>query len=328
VDENPFKITTLLPLSDNVPYQVLGSGKIVFERNYNQGKSLLYVIDIDKRRSFGFELKSLIAQPNISPDGSKIVCSLLNSADLNPAWNIYIMNIDGSDCYPAFQSDKGANYPALNYDGSKILFYTNSPDGRLYMQSLVEKSSDRVELTKFHYDDDPQSLISPSGGFTVSSEGDLAGVSNSENLSGIIGIIPYIGKAGASVLVSPLTDLGFVSPNFRVESPVFSPDGLKIAFISIYTGPLETSGMSVSIYTMDPDGTNLTAIGGMGGSQPKLRSGRYMSLCWSPDETKILFALPDGETTCHLYVVNLDGSGFNQITNQLNVFDSNVSWSR
>ena len=327
-DEGPFKVTTLLPLSDNIPYQALGSGKILFERNYGQGSSLFYVIDADKKKSSGFKLGSPVTQPNISPDGTKIVCSLLNSADLNSAWNIYVMNIDGSDCFPAFQSDRGANYPTWSFNGSKIIFYTGNPDGRLYMQSPIKNSSDSVELTKFHYDDDPQWLIDPSGGFTLSPDGDLVGVSKSGNLFGIIGIKPYVGKTGVTVLISPLTDLGFVSPDFTVESPVFSPDGLKVAFLSIYTNPLETGWISVSVFIMDPDGTNLTAAGGMGGYQPKLRSGRYMSLCWSPDGTKILFAFPDGENTCHLYVVNLDGSGYSQVTNQLGVFDSNVSWSR
>ena len=79
---------------------------------------------------------------------------------------------------------------------------------------------------------------------------------------------------------------------------------------------------------MDPDGSNLVQVGAIGGYQPDARLDRYVSLCWSPDGTKILFAMPDSEETSHLYVVNLDGSGFSQITNQIDVFDSNVSWSR
>jgi Tol biopolymer transport system component len=143
---------------------------------------LFYIIYIDKGKSTGFKLKSPMTQPNISPTGTKTACSLLDSTDLKSAWNIYIMNIDGSDCFPAFLSDQWANYPTWNNDGSKIIFYTSGLDGKLYMQSPVENSSDRVELTKFHYDDDPVWSIDPLGGFTVSPAGKLVSVSASENL--------------------------------------------------------------------------------------------------------------------------------------------------
>ena len=326
-DNNPFTVINLLPLSDDIPYSSMGSGKILFERKYYQGGSAFYLIDIDRKSSSGFKMKSLITQPSISPDGTKIACSLRNSADSKPNWNIYIMNTDGSDCFAAFQSDKPAYYPTWNNDGSKIIFYTSGFDGRLFMQSPEKNSSDTVELTKFHYADNPQWTITPSGGFTITPEGNLVGVSKSENPSGIIGIKPYNGESGVSVLVSPSTDLAFVSPYFQVESPVISPDGSRIAFFSIYSDPAE-SWISLVLYIMNPDGTNVTSVGGIGGYRPTIVDGRYVSLCWSPDGAKILFAFPDGATTSHLYLVNLDGSGSVQVTNQLDSFDFNVSWSR
>jgi hypothetical protein len=91
---------------------------------------------------------------------------------------------------------------------------------------------------------------------------------------------------------------------------------------------METSWISLGINSFDPDGTNVVQVSGISGYQPDAHLSRYVLLCWSPDGTKILFAIPDGEKTCHLYVVNLDGSGYSQVTNQINVFDSNVSWSR
>jgi Tol biopolymer transport system component len=327
-DNNPLKVTTLLPLTDNIPFQELGSGKILFERSYGRGESVFYIIDIDKRITSGFKMKSPVTQPMISPAGTKIACSLLNSADVNSAWNIYIMNIDGSGCFAANKSDRVANYPTWNGDGSKIIYYTSGPDGRLYMQSPVENSSDRVELIKFQYEDDPEWGINPSGGFSISPAGKLVSVSSSENLDGLIGIEPYIGKAGVRLLISRLTDLYIQTMNCRVESAVFSHDGLKIAFLTIYTNPQETGWINLGINTVDPDGTNLIQLSGMGGYQPPFSLRKYVSMCWSPDGKKILFTIPDGEKTCHLYVVNVDGSGFLQVTNEIDVFDSEVSWSR
>lgn len=326
-DEGPFKVTARLPLPDNIPYSELGSGKIVFERNYGQGNSDFYVIDIDNRKSKGFTLESSITQPSVSPDGKKIACSLQNSAESKSTRDIYIMNIDGSDCIPAFKSDLDAVYPMWNHDGSKIVFYTSGPEGKVYMQSPVENSSDIVELINFQYPDDPSWILKPSGGFSISQSGKLASVSTSENPYGVIGIEPYTGKAGVKVLISPATDLVFVSPNFRVESAVYSPDGLKIAFLDIYTNPGEDNWVSVGLNTIDPDGTNLIPLFSKGGSPLKPGTARQVSLCWSPDGTKILFTSPDSETSRHIIYVNTDGSGWGFVTTQSGVYDGEMSWS-
>ncbi len=326
-EKSTFKVTELLPLSDNIPYESLGSGKILFERTYDQGGSSFYVIDIDNKKSSGFLMENYqMTQPSISPDGNKIACSLLKSGDINSTWNIYIMNTDGSGCFPAYVSDKQANFPTWNRDGSKIIFYTSGADGRLYSQSPVENAPDREELAKFSYEDDPDWLIKPVGGFTVSPTGKLVSVSTSKNLDGLIDINPFSGKEGVDLILSPYTDLGFESPYFSVESPVFSPDGTKIAFLSIYT-PEGSNYLSFSYDAIDPDGSNRVSLGGMGGYKPNLDVPRYASICWSPDGTKILVALPDGEKTSHIYVVTPYGSGPVQVTNQINVFDSNVSWT-
>jgi Tol biopolymer transport system component len=327
-DDGPFKVTARLPLPDNIPYNELGSGKIVFERKYGEGKSDFYVIDIGNRKSKGFTLESSITQPSVSPAGTKIACSLLNSADPKSTHDIYIMNIDGSDCFPAFKSKLDAVYPTWNSDGSKIVFYTSGPDGKLYMQSPEENSSDTAVLIKFHYDDDPAWEIIPSGGFSISQAGKLVSVSTSENPDGVISIVPNTGKTGVNVIISPSTDLSFVSPNFHVESAVYSPDGLKIAFIDIYSNPEEPGWVSINVNTIDPDGTNLISLFGMGGPQLKSGPGRKVSLCWSPDGTKILFNGPDGETSSHIIYVNTDGSGWGFVTNQTGVYDGEISWSK
>lgn len=328
-DDGPFKITTLLPLSDNIPYQLLGSGKILFERKYNPGGTVFYVIDADQKKSAGFKLESQMTQPYISPSGSKIACSVLNAADPNSNWNIYVMNTDGSDCFPVSPAKELANYPTWTKDGSKILYYTSGPEGGLYMLSPVENSSDKEELIKFHSSTDPDWFIDPSGGFIFSTEGNLVGASNSEKLCGIIGIKPFFGKDSVSILVSPKKDLDMASFIFRVESPVLSPNGLKIAFALVYSNPFEPGWIAFSIFTMDTNGNNLIQTAGGGSYATQInRRIRNMSLCWSPDQTKILYSIPDSEKTSHLFVVKLDGSGYFQVTNQTEVFDCNVSWAK
>jgi hypothetical protein len=99
--KDPFKVIALTPLTDKIPFQALGSGKILIDRINDTDGSGFYVIDIDKKTTSGFRLNSLTVEPNISPDGTRLACSLLNLDDWKNSWNIYLMNLDGSDCYPS-----------------------------------------------------------------------------------------------------------------------------------------------------------------------------------------------------------------------------------
>jgi len=327
-EDGPFKVRKMLQLGDNIPWKELGSGKILFERKFSNGLSSFYVIDADKISTSGFVLGSSFTQPAISPDGTKIACSLLNSGVSNAAWNIYIMNLDGSGCFPAYVSDQPSYYPTWNRDGSRIIYYTGGTDGKLFMQSPVENSSDRTEVIKFHSVNNPGWSIVTNGGFTVTPSGKIIGVSTSANPSGLISIDPNAGESGVKVILNPTTDLGFVSPNFRAESPVVSPDGTKICFLSIFSNPLEPAWISVGVTVTDIDGGNIEPFGGMGGYLPANSQTRYVSVCWSPDMTKILFAIPDATNASHLFLVDIESSSVLQVTDAANVTDCNVSWTK
>jgi Tol biopolymer transport system component len=326
-EEDYFKVITLPSLRDPIPYQSLGEGKIVFERiNDADGESGFYVIDIDRKKADGFRLNSLTRWPAISPDGTKIACSLLTPY-WKSTWNIYIMSINGSNCYPVFLTDEWETCPSWTPDGSRILCYS-PPVGPLFIQSAIENAKDRVEMTKCQYDDDPGYMISPDGAFSISPDGNIVCTSRGSQTSGILNIIPFIGKEGVKVLVPlPLPD---DQSETRFESPSFSPDGLKIAFAAIIT---ETSGnRTVSINCINIDGSDLTELIGVKIYFPKISwrgYNREVSLCWSPDGKKILFtALTDPDSGYHLFVINADGSGYTQVTDNINAYDFDVSWSK
>ena len=70
----------------------------------------------------------------------------------------------------------------------------------------------------------------------------------------------------------------------------------------------------------DPDGTNLTELASVSAYKSPVPYGnlhRYVSLCWSPDGTKILFTVPIEEYGCHLFLINADGSGLTQVTDNI-----------
>jgi Tol biopolymer transport system component len=324
-DEDPFKTKPCIPLTDDIPFEALGSGKIVFDRTTNSlnGGDGYHIIDIDKKASYGFRLNGPAQGPCVSPDGTKIASAIITTSPF--FFDICLMDIDGSNCFPIIKSDYKDYYPTWTPDGSKIVFRGGLNEGPLYMISPVENANDTVILTKFFYYNDPEWLIFPSGGFSISVDQKLIGVSYS-SFNGIIKIAPYVGKSGVSLLLPATETVGY-------ESPVFSPDGKKIAFLSIEHDSLDFIGFnSVSVNTMNPDGGEITELVKVNTFKtpvnwtPILRRWD-VSLCWSPDGSKILFTAPIEEYGCHLFVINSDGTGLTQVTENVNAWDYDISWS-
>jgi len=327
-DNGPFKVTTLLPLSDDIPYKSLGSGKILFERKYTQNISAFYVIDVDNKKSLGFKLNSQVTQPSISPTSNKIACSLLNSTNSTSNWNIHVMNLDGTDCYRVSPIEESASFPLWSEDGSKIVYYTTGPLGAVYEQAPAKNATVRKELIKLEYASNSDSIIKPSGGFILTRHQKLIGVSNSEKLNDIVEINLSEDMKGIRILASQKKDKELARLVYKVESTVLSPDGLKVAFALSYTNPLIQGWTAFQIFSMDIDGNNPVCICGGSSYLPIDYNARNVSLCWSPDQTRILYSVSDSKNTSHLYIVNLDFSGFFQVTNEPNVYDSSVSWSQ
>lgn len=323
--EDPIKVINLTPPTDEIPYEALGSGKILFYRtDYITDDIAINMIDIDKKTISAFKLNSMMLWPSISPDGSKILCSLFRN--YSTAYDVYIMNSDGSGSYLVYQSDYQDRYPSWTIDGSKILVFSSSLYGPLYIQSPLENPADRVELIKFYYDDDPYWRIEPSGGFSISPGQKLVCSNLVDQICGLLRIEPYIGKSGVSLLLPTPTNQHF-------ESPAFSPDGSKIAFLVVETDPSVYGWNAVAVKTIDPDGSNLTELIRVTPFKTPVDWMHYnrvcdVSLCWSPDGKKILFTYPTEENGCHLYLINSDGTDLTQVTDNVQAYDADVSWGR
>ena len=98
------------------------------------------------------------------------------------------------------------------------------------------------------------------------------------------------------------------------NSPAWSPDGTKIAFVSNRTGRWQ-------IFTMNPDGSNQTQISN-GLADDTLPA-------WSPDGTKIAFTRTPAVLNARsaIWQFNPDGSGQTQLTFSLTANDSRPAWS-
>jgi Tol biopolymer transport system component len=88
--------------------------------------------------------------------------------------------------------------------------------------------------------------------------------------------------------------------NFE-ESPTWSPDGSKIAFVS-----LGGEDSNLQIHTMNADGSDQTNVSNNGADD--------FGPVWSPDGTKIVFtSRRDGNN--EIYVMNANGANQTRLTN-------------
>lgn len=307
------------PFTDPIPFSVVGSGKLAFYRVGPPGNSYaeVFIVEADRKVVRGLGNPS-VWQPSISPDGMRIAGKIA-SADYNLSYDIAVLNIDGTGLMDISNLPGVEAYPSWNHNGSMLLYWTSKdlPSLSLVWQSPVPNPTNLQTIL--------QRGIG-SGRISISHVGVLLYLSRSTYGSDM-----YARDVVTSSDVKLRTDsTQYPGKEVLISAPTWSPDGQTIAYLEELrdstTGGQFTFA-SVTVKVMDKDGKNgrTVIVAQASGIAP---AADFQSLAWSPDGTKIAFTKPDGLFEAHIYMVNVDGTGFTAITTTKGVTDCWVSWSR
>jgi len=294
--------------------------------------------------------------PDVSPDGTKIVFQSRwrtpsrKGGWLNGPWveEIYAVNADGTGL-TQLTDLVTARYPELSPDGTKIAFEgqgirvinvddtgptvttqgvgrpTWSPDGTKIAFLRSESGADLGRARSdgvYVINADGTGLAPLQQGFPPGAPGPIWSPEGSKIIFNIASSPPqflpdtYMMNADGTGLTRPFTDNRIQN---RVQQPVFSPDGAKIAFHSREASTPANPQPYADIYVMNADGTGLTNIT----NSPQVED---VEATFTPDGKKIAFRsnpVWDDE----IYLMNLDGTDPVNLTNRESTYDHSPTFS-
>ena len=309
-------------MTDTIPYEKLGQGKLVFERigpsenNY----SGVYVIDIYNQSSWGIR-SGVFNSIAVSPGGQKIAFTRHAGYLADTAFDVHVMDIDGANIQNVTSMEGQDRMPSWTPDSSQILFWVALGEPPLYRQSPVPNPVDRTLIKTFSYEGTKLWVLY--GPFSVSQNLKLAFAAFfSLSLWGIY-TMDIDGSNLIKIASKGSSQLG------AFYSPAWSPDGQKIAYL-LYFRDFNYDFTSLELIVMNADGSNRRSLAKFETTNVTgVYSGHNeMSLCWSPDGSKIAFnKKEEGHLISHIYIINSDGSGLTQVTFAEGVTDRSISWS-
>ena len=280
----------------------------------------MVLADISSKTISKFSLEGLSTDFKISPDGEFIAYT--SKTDLiNHEFRIFVSSNTGKNAKRIIGTDKSGVNPGWTPDGSKIVFWSleENLSNTYSLNSISRNGTNLIKLTEQNTSlNFSAPSISEAGIMTFSTN---TGYGFPTNQAGVYQFDPSTKKLERII---PLEEGKFF------ESPAFSPDGSKIAFLRVTRIEEEYKLIEVILWNaIEKTSKVLTSVNASGKLEfnfPDL--GNQVNLSWSPDGSQIIFNVPEGDLTSHLYVVNSDGTALKKITNGAKTTDFKVSWGK
>jgi len=321
----------VVPALESVPFGLLGSGKVAFERigPFSTAYSTIYIIDATAMSSAHSFDNALEFGSALSPDGRRLAYTTYS--DNATLYDVYVANIDGTGVQHATHFTGQEGPPTWTPDGAKIVVAASVGSSliyNVYSQSPVANPGDVTQLTHFAPGAggslDCPIIIDNEEPVAVSTQGMLAFAC----FFGEMDVLSSNGTLSASY--APALGDRRHWPN--IFSPSWSPDGTRLAFVQTTSDSATNYALiGLAVNVMNADGSNVTTVASVQASSDGVGGGwigpNNLSLCWMPDGSRLVFNVPESTLVGHIWVVRADGTGLAQLTSAPGVWDRSVSCS-
>ena len=221
---------------------------------------------------------SCTAEDIVSPGSVRQAPIIFNGQSASYAWDIYLINPDGSGLRNLTNSAEEDFYPAWSPDHQRIAFFSESEPEGIYV--MMADGTDRRLVAAV---DDVEHITWSPDGTRLAFQANIASVFG-------VHVVPVAGGVPERLSTSPT---GY--------APSWSPDGKTIAYASFYTNGSD-------IYLIDATGKNRRNITSTWGE-----ATGELEPVWSPDGSLIAFARV-APGVAGLWIMNADGTNPRLIT--------------
>ncbi len=287
---------------ESVPFNEIGATTLLFER-MSATSLALFLIDGSARTSriaYDFD-DGIMRGAAISPNGQRV--AFTRPVTDNAGFDLFVVGINGTGLVRLTNTAGFEGVPTWTADGLSIIYPL---DLGYFRRSVGGATAEQVFTTRLG---PAQTIVCPHAEMGVPA---VLSVRSELALACRRGVYKTLADKQTTVTL-------YEMENSSLYAPAWSSDGRTVAFIEVRAGTLAVRSLR------DDESTPRVLVTVPSGTQSgRLEWGMY-SLCWSADDARMFFSVPESNGDAHIWTVRADGTGLQQITSRAGVFDFNVS---